>query len=179
MSASPLSEWTPGNLIDNSTTLAPVFSSLGFGSMDQNSWKNITELFGKRGCHSVGELSTWSDGEVLSLLAALDGAQKLTKHKRTYMNMLCATLGLTFEMGLADAASHCAAGQGADWMSNCTKVRPKEDFNVLSYVPDGRIFERLPRKGTKKYLELQEEQLAGDLVWMQDGCANPARAWIW
>lgn len=147
-------------------------AAIGFGQSDPVSWANINSKFAQRNVETVGQLTEWMAEEVLGLLRGLDRANKLQKTPRAYLSMIASHLDIRFQAEDSGSSDPAGVGQAADWASHCTKLRPSPDFNTSKYIPDGRVWAALPAKGTKTYLEQQDEQLFGDLIWL-DAHANP------
>ena len=165
-----MSSWNPSNPVNRETPMSPICSCLGHGQQDQASYAAIAAKFKQHGTLDVGTLEDmWGENDfmIMGMLRGLDKKGVLKFTPRSYLAAISKITGISFE-----AKAHNVTGQGGDWNSACTKQRASADFNVAKYVPDGRIFNYLPRKGTVDYLDKAETVLATDL-YLLDGIANP------
>ena len=62
--------WRPGQPVQDSTRLGDVLAALSFGHND-DSYTSISEKLAQRNCLTVGQLDSWSKGEMISLIRPL------------------------------------------------------------------------------------------------------------
>ena len=166
--------WKAGDVILGQHEFHPIAMSIGFGQSDEDSWTNIMEVFQKRNVRTVSDILSWSGDEITGLLLTLKKGEKITKSPRTYLNLIGVKLGASFS-NISDEVK-VVDGQGADWLSHCTKPKASSDFNTSTFTPDGRVFASLPRRGSAKFLLPQQEKLYLDLLWLC-GQAHPDSSW--
>ena len=158
----PSTGWMPGQPITDAVLVAPVLATLGMGQNDMSSFSAIGAKLASRSCLTVGDLGSFTYGEMISSLRALD----LQKKPEAYISAIEVAIGKGFER------AEIKKERGGDTLEECTKVRPSADFKPWKYEPDGRVYDGLPEKGTCDYLTDKQEQLYLDKL-VLDAHTNP------
>ena len=151
--------WEPGQAVTSDTPLDKLLLCLGVLG-ESSEYQLIISKLVTRSCTTVGDLETWTYGELKMLLNTL----QLPRNYRAYMSAISSATGLTFSE-VATAVQ--ARGQGSNWHLNCTKKEISAEFNPSTFTPDGRCYAHLPRKGCAAYIEKEAEQLYVDLLWLE------------
>ena len=161
--------WRPGQPVQDSTRLGDVLAALSFGHND-DSYTSISEKLAQRNCLTVGQLDSWSKGEMISLIRPL----KLKKLPVAYVAAIEVAAKRTFQADPAmKGEDKVKAPCGGDLPHiKCTKVAPSETFNASQYLPDGCVYVGVPTLSLQDVLDPEEEKLYVDALWI-DAQANP------
>ena len=156
-------QWMPGQRVTPTTGLGPLLRCIGVAG-DSESYNKIAERLAARNCTTVHDLAQWSFGELKMNLIALS----LPRNFRAYMSAIACATGLVFVDGLVEQDDPCSRqGKGAGWHLNCTKKMASQGFNPNSFTPDRRCYTHLPAKGSVPFIEVNDEHLYLDLLWLE------------
>ena len=120
--------------------LGDIIATVAFTSKDSLGLNAIQEKLRARGCITPAGLETWTRTEVQALVSSCE----ITEKPRYYIRLLTTATGV--QLGEADESTVKAGWGGGDQSGACSKQRDAT-VNWSTEVPDGIVYEGVPRRG--------------------------------
>ena len=153
--------WRPGMALTDSTRLVDICAAVAFGQSKEG-YNQVGQALASRNCLTIRDWREYTVCELYSLMKTLDDL----KSKRHYF--LAGLQAVTqIKLKSDDVKAEGMGKSGGDTTSGCRKVEPGPDFNPAAYVPDGLVYEGVPRAEIMPCMEDGHDKLYLDKLWLE------------